>query len=335
MAGMEVIVGLHNIRPRHRGCVVTIGNFDGVHHGHRMLLDHLAAKSRELGVPSLLITFEPTPREYFRGDQVPARLTRFHEKITLLRDTALDRVLCLPFNERTANTTPEWVIDELLKRQLDIRYLVVGDDFRFGKGARGDYDMLKAAGDRLGFGVSHMGTLTYDHDRVSSSRVREILAAGDFELAEKLLGYPYFIMGRVVYGRQIGRTIGVPTANVPLHRYRAALEGVYAVTVSGLEREYGGVANIGVRPTVQGREPLLEVHLFGFKGDLYGRRLRVVFRHKIREERAFSGLPALKTQIRKDIATARRWLREHGLPDQPPPTGSTVLRATAASGVAS
>jgi riboflavin kinase/FMN adenylyltransferase len=315
MAGMEVIRGLHNIRPRHRGCVLTIGNFDGVHCGHRMLLDHLSGKGRELALPTMLLTFEPTPREFFRGDMVPARLTRFREKITLLRPTGLERVLCLPFNERTANTPAEWVVDELLIRMLGIRYLVVGDDFRFGKGARGDYAMLKAAGDRQGFGVTHMGTMTLAHERVSSTRIREVLAAGDFTLAQRLLGHPYFIMGHVAYGRQLGRQLGVPTANIPLQRYRAALEGVYAVTVEGLDRAYGGVANIGVRPTVAGKEPLLEVHLFDYAGDLYGRRLTVVFRHKIRAERAFPDLEALTFQIRVDIETARAWLAERGLPN--------------------
>jgi riboflavin kinase/FMN adenylyltransferase len=308
---MEVIVGLHNIKPRQQGCVLTIGNFDGVHYGHKMLLDHLIAKGRELALPSMLLTFEPTPREFFRGDAVPARLTRFREKITLLMQTELDSVLCLPFNEKTANRPAEWIIEELLKKMLGIRYLVVGDDFRFGKGAQGDYAMLKAAGDRLGFGVTHMGTLTFDHERVSSSRIREVLAAGDFKLAERLLGHAYFIMGRVIYGRQLGRQLGVPTANIPLHRYRAALEGVYAVTVAGLERDYTGVANIGIRPTVQGKEPLLEVHLFDFDGDLYGKRLTVVFRKKIRDEQTFSGLDALKAQIEQDMTTAKAWFAAH------------------------
>jgi riboflavin kinase/FMN adenylyltransferase len=307
---MEVIVGLHNLQPGHRGCVLTIGNFDGVHYGHKMLLDHLVAKSRELDAPSMLLTFEPTPREYFRGDAVPARLTRFREKITLLQQTELDRVLCLPFNDRTANTPAEWVIEELLDRLLGVRYVVVGDDFRFGKGAHGDYDMLKAAGDRYGFGVSLMGTLTFDHERVSSSRIREVLWAGDFPLAERLLGHPYFIMGRVIYGRQLGRQLGVPTANIPLHRYRAALEGVYAVTVSGLDRVYHGIANIGIRPTVDGKEPLLEVHIFDFEGDIYGQLLTVEFKLKIRDERAFDGLDALKAQIEKDIAMARQWFQD-------------------------
>ena len=303
---MEIIRGIHNIRPEHRGCVVTIGNFDGVHHGHRMLLAHLAAKGAELDLPTLLITFEPQPREFFRGASVPARLTRFREKMSLLRRTALDRVLCLPFNERTAGMSATYVVEQLLHEQLGAGYVVVGDDFRFGHGAEGDYALLKEAGDRLGFGVSHMGTLTFEHQRVSSSRVRELLSQGEFEEAGSLLGHPYFIMGRVVYGRQIGRQLGVPTANIRLQRYRAALEGVYAVTVldnQGLE--YQGVANIGVRPTVDGKEPLLEVHLFEYDGDLYGQLLSVTFRRWLRSEQSFDGLEALKTQLQRDIQTAR------------------------------
>ena len=309
MAGMEIIHGIYSIKPEHKGCVLTVGNFDGVHHGHRMLLDHLIAKAEELGVPSMLLTFEPLPREFFAGSKVPARLTRFREKITLLEQTRLDRVLCLPFNEQIRTTPAEWVIDVLLTELLGIRYIVVGDDFRFGKDQVGDYDMLKEAGDRIGFGVSHIGTLTFEHGRVSSSRIREVLAEGDFALAEKLLGHVYFIMGRVVYGRQLGRQLGVPTANIRLQRYRAALEGVYAVRVKGLERTYDGVANIGIRPTVDGKEPLLEVHLFDFDGDLYGKLLTVEFVQKIREEQTFDGLDSLKTQIHADIVEARAILR--------------------------
>jgi riboflavin kinase/FMN adenylyltransferase len=277
-----------------------------------MLLDHLFAKAKELGVPSMLLTFEPQPREYFAGEKVPARLTRFREKITLLCQTELDRVLCVPFNEAMRNTTADWVINELLRERLGIRYIVVGDDFRFGKDQQGDYEALKAAGDRFGFGVSHMGTLTFEHERVSSSRIREVLAEGDFALAEKLLGHPYFIMGRVVYGRQLGRQLGVPTANIRLQRYRAALEGVYAVRVEGLDKDYDGVANIGVRPTVDGKEPLLEVHLFDFTGDLYGNLLSVRFVQKIRDEQAFDGLDALKAQIHQDMEDARIILAADG-----------------------
>jgi riboflavin kinase/FMN adenylyltransferase len=304
---MEIIRGLYNLKERHRGCVLTIGNFDGVHHGHRVLLSHLEAKKKELGVPSMLLTMEPAPREFFAGEVVPARLTRFREKITLLRPLGLDRILCLPFNDQVASIPAEWVVKELLHEQLDARFVVVGDDFRFGKGARGDYAMLEEAGNVYGFEVSHVGTLTFEHERVSSTRVREVLAAGDFPLAEKLLGHPYFIMGRVVYGRQLGRTFGVPTANIQLQRYRAALEGVYAVKVSGLDEPLTGVANIGVRPTVDGREPLLEVHIFDFDQDIYGKLISVEFCHKLRDEKHFDGLDALKTQIHHDLATAREW----------------------------
>ena len=319
MASMEIIHGIYSLKPGHRGCVLTIGNFDGVHYGHRMLLDHLLAKSQELGVPSMLLTFEPQPREFFAGSMVPARLTRFREKICLLADTGLDRVLCLPFNEQTRNISAQWVVDVLLHELLGIRYIVVGDDFRFGKDQRGDYNMLKEAGDKYGFGVSHIGTLTFDHERISSSRIREVLAAGNFELAEKLLGHPYFIMGRVVYGRQLGRQLGVPTANIRLQRYRAALDGVYAVRVNGLEKRYDGVANIGIRPTVDGREPLLEVHLFDFDGDIYGRLLSVQFVRKIRDEQTFDGLESLKAQIHADIEKAHHLLAE--LPGADAPVG--------------
>lgn len=307
---MEVVVGLHNIKPRHQGCVLTIGGFDGVHRGHQKLLSHLVDKGRELGVPSMLVTFEPTPREFFRGDAVPARLTRFREKICLLRQTDLDRVLCLPFNDRTANTSAEWVVEELLVQRLGVRYVLAGDDFRFGKGARGDYDMLVEAGRRHGFGVSRMDTLTEEGERVSSTRVRQALRDGDLELAETLLGHRYFMMGRVVYGRQLGRQLGVPTANIRLQRYRTPLEGVFAVTVHGLGRTWEGVANVGVRPTVDGREPLLEVHLFDFDEDIYGALLTVEFRHKIRDERTFDGLDTLKAQIDRDIAHTREWFAD-------------------------
>jgi riboflavin kinase/FMN adenylyltransferase len=304
---MEIVRGLHNLRSRHRGCVATIGNFDGVHRGHQRLLAHLLDKSRSFAVPSMLLTLEPAPREFFAGETVPARLTRFREKVKLLEPTGLDQILCVPFNERIANTPAEWIIEELLHRQLDARYVLVGDDFHFGKGAAGDYQMLEQAGRACGFEVSHMDTVSVDGERVSSTQVRECLAQGNFALAEKLLGHAYFIMGRVVYGRQLGRTLGVPTANIQLQRYRAALDGVYAVRVSGLERPYEGVANIGIRPTVDGKEPLLEVHLFDFERDIYGELITVEFAHKIRDERMFDGLAALKAQIHYDLQTAKEW----------------------------
>ena len=313
---MEVIRGLHNIRQRHAGCVATIGNFDGVHHGHQVLLAHLVAKGEELGAPSLLVTFEPQPREYFFARSasaadagghapVPARLTRFREKIHLLRATGIDRVLCIPFNESTRLISAAEVVERFLVGMLGVRYVVVGDDFRFGKDREGDYGMLRAAGDRFGFGVSHLGTLTFEHDRVSSSRIREALGDGDFALAEKLLGRPYSMVGRVVYGEQIGRRIGVPTANIRLQRHRSAVHGVFAATVDGLGPTRHGAVNVGLRPTVSGKEPLLEVHLLDFDERIYGRLLTVALRWKIREERRFPSLDAMKAEIDRDIEKTR------------------------------
>ena len=323
---MEVIRGLHNIRRRHAGCVATIGNFDGIHHGHQVLLAHLVAKSEELGAPSLLVTFEPQPREYFVERQasgtsqrqpMPPRLTRFREKVHILGTTGIDRVLCIPFNERTRLISAAEVVERFLVDMLGVRYVVVGDDFRFGKDREGDYGMLRAAGDRLGFGVSHLGTLTFEHDRVSSTRIREVLQAGDFTLAEKLLGRPYFMLGRVVYGEQIGRSIGVPTANIRLQRYRSPLAGVFAVTVDGLGPTRHGAANIGTRPTVAdpatGGEPLLEVHLLDFDEQIYGRLLKVTLRWKIRDERRFSSLAAMKAEIERDIDKTRAFFADERL----------------------
>lgn len=302
---MEVIRGMHNLRPRHRGCVATIGNFDGVHRGHRMILHRLRALAAEAGVPATLVTFEPQPREFFEGREVPARLTRLREKLCLLREAGLERVLLLPFNERLAALSAQAVVDDILVSGLGIRRLLVGDDFRFGRGREGDFALLARAGREAGFAVEHLPTLEDDGERISSSRVRDALAAGDLALAERLLGHPYFVLGRVTYGRQLGRQLGVPTANVPLHRYRAALEGVFAVEVDGLGPRLPGVANIGLRPTVEGREPLLEVHLFDYAGDCYGALLTTYFRAKIRDEWKFDSLDALKAQIARDAEAAR------------------------------
>jgi riboflavin kinase/FMN adenylyltransferase len=302
---VEVIRGMHNLRPRHRGCVATIGNFDGVHRGHRMILDRLRTLAADAGVPATLVTFEPQPREFFEGREVPARLTRLREKLCLLREAGLERVLLLPFNERLAALSAQAVVDDILVSGLGVRRLLVGDDFRFGRGREGDFALLARAGREAGFAVEHLPTLEDDGERISSSRVRDALAAGDLALAERLLGHPYFVLGRVTYGRQLGRQLGVPTANVPLHRYRAALEGVFAVEVDGLGPRRPGVANIGLRPTVEGREPLLEVHLFDYAGDCYGALLTTYFRAKIRDEWKFDSLDALKAQIARDAEAAR------------------------------
>ena len=276
-----------------------------------MLLSHVSAKAQELQCKSMLVTFEPQPREYFKGAVVPARLTRFREKIAILRDSDLDYVLCIPFNETTSSTSADAVIDEFLVRILGVQYLVVGDDFRFGKNAEGDYARLQEAGDRVGFGVTHFGTMVFDHERVSSTRIREALMEGDFQLAEKLLGRKYFMMGTVVMGQQMGRHLGTPTANIRLQRYRSALEGIFAVTVAGLDRVYEGSAYVGTRPTVDGTDPLLEVHLFDFDQDIYGKRLTVTFHHKFRDDVRFDDLDALQVQISKDLEVTKQWFKEH------------------------
>ena len=308
---MEIINGLHNLRSRHRGCVLTIGNFDGVHRGHRQLIDALCEKAKALGVPSMLMTFEPQPREFFAGTKLPARLTRFREKVYLLDQTPLDRLLCLPFNERTANIEAGWFAKDFVVDQVGAKHLVIGDDFRFGRGREGDFALFERYGQIHGYSVSAMSTLLQGEARISSTLIRETLAAGDFTAAANLLGHEYFIMGRVVYGRQLGRQLNVPTANIRLQRYRAALEGVYCVTVEGIAGAVRhGIANIGVRPTVDGKEPLLEVHVFDYTGNLYGDLIKVTFKQKLREEQAFDSIDALKTQINQDIEQALHYFDE-------------------------
>jgi len=298
---MEIIRGLNNLRARHRGCVATIGNFDGVHLGHQAVLRQLAERGAEFSLPAVVITFEPQPREYFGRGEMPPRLTRFREKVQVLRRFSVERVVCLRFNRALANMPAAEFIQRLLVEGLAVRYVVVGDDFRFGKGRQGNFAMLREAGIREGFHVAAMHTFDVDGMRVSSTRVRDALAA-----AEKLLGRPYRMCGRVVRGDARGRTIGFPTANIHLHRKSSPVSGVYAVEVFGLQKEpLSGVANVGIRPTVGGTESRLEVHLLDFDEDIYGRSVCVDFLHKLRPEHRFESLEELVAQIRKDAATAR------------------------------
>lgn len=305
---MELIRGLHNLRDRHRGCVATIGNFDGVHLGHRQVLAQVKAKAAELGLPSVAIIFEPQPREFFGGDQVPPRLTRFDEKVRLLAAEGVDRVLCLTFNARLRNLSAETFIDELLLQGLAVKHFVVGDDFRFGCDRRGDFAMLCAAGERHGFSVENTATFMLAGERVSSTRIRQALARNAFDLAADLLGWRYAVTGRVMHGQKLGRQLGVPTANVRMHRYPCPLRGVFAVHAEFDGRRLRGICNIGQRPTVHGRQPVLEVHLLDYHGEeLYGHLMRVEFLHFVRPERAFDGLDALKAQIEADIDHVRAW----------------------------
>ena len=312
---MELIRGLYNLRPRHHGCVLTIGNFDGVHLGHQAVLGQLSEKSAEMGLPATLITFEPHPQEFFAREKVPPRLTRFREKLLALRRYALDRVLCLTFDRKLAEMSAEDFIHQVLVQGLGVRYLVVGDDFRFGHERRGDLAMLKEASARDGFQLINMHTFNVDGSRVSSTRIRNALTDGDLGAAEQLLGRSYRMSGRVVHGDKRGRTIGYPTANIYLHRRATPLLGVYAVEVFGLDKEpLKGVANIGMRPTVNGKTCLLEVHIFDFAEDIYGRHVQVEFLTKLRDEKRFESIDALQLEIRKDERIAREFFEKQPVP---------------------
>lgn len=295
-----------------QGCVATVGNFDGVHLGHQTILDQVKAKASALGVPSVVMVFEPQPREFFQGDDAPPRLTGFRQKFEAILSHGVDCVLCLKFDETFRGYSGMGFIEDILIRGLRVRHLVVGDDFRFGCDRAGDFQLLHDEGRKAGFSVENTRTVMIDGERVSSTRVRNALCENQLDLAGRLLGRPYRIRGRVVYGRQLGRTINAPTANIRLNRL-APLRGVYVVDVElpdGSRRD--GVANIGLRPTVDGRQPSLEVHLLDFAGTLYGQRIAVTFRHPLRDEIKFDSIDNLKDQIARDFEQARVWIADHG-----------------------
>ncbi len=305
---MELIRGLQNIRSKHHGCVATIGNFDGVHLGHQAVLGQLAEKSAELGLPTVLITFEPQPMEYFIPEKVPARLTRFREKILALQRYSVDRVCCLSFNNRLANLSAEDFIERVLVEKLGVKYLVVGDDFRFGLNRTGTFAMLAEAGKEYGFQVVSMHTFEIDTERVSSTRIRTALEKGDMAGAEKLLGRRYRMSGRVAHGEKLGRELGFPTANIHLHRHASPIQGIFVVEVFGLDQEpIQGVASVGTRPTVNETKALLEVFLLDFNQDIYGRHIQVSFLKKLRDEEKFDSLDELKLQIQRDVEQAQAY----------------------------
>ncbi len=305
---MEVIRGLANLRPRHHGSVVTVGNFDGVHRGHQVILDQLHAAAGRLGLPGTVMIFEPQPQEFFQGQAAPARLMHWRDKIEALAAAGVERVLCVRFDARFRAYTAAAFVDALLVQALGCRHLVVGDDFRFGCDRSGDFAFLQGAGARAGFAVENTATVELAGGRVSSTRIRAAVRAGDFALAEQLLGRPYAVSGRVMHGDKIGRTLGVPTANLPSRRLVSALSGIYAVEVEGIAASpLPAVASVGRRPTVNGSDERIETYLLDFSGDLYGRRIRVVFRHKLREELKFASLDELKAAMENDIADARAY----------------------------
>ena len=304
----KIIRGFHNLSPSSEGCVATIGNFDGVHLGHQAVLSQLALKGDMLGLPATVITFEPQPTEFFLPAKAPPRLSRFREKVEALRSYSIEQLCVLRFNEVLAGMSANDFIQKLLVKGLNVRYLVVGDDFKFGKDRKGDFALLKKMGEEHNFQVVNMHTFAIAETRVSSTRIRQALTAGDLMLAQTLLGHPYKMSGRVAHGVKRGRTLGYPTANIHLHRAKVPLTGVYAVRLYGLEDEpIEGVANVGVRPTIGEGNTLLEVHLFDFNKDIYGENVQVYFLHKVRDEKKFDGLPALVAQIERDCQSARNY----------------------------
>jgi riboflavin kinase/FMN adenylyltransferase len=305
---MELIRGLQNIGSNHHGCVATIGNFDGVHLGHQAVLGQLAEKAAELCLPTVLITFEPQPMEYFVPDKVPARLTRFREKMLALQRYSVDRVCCLSFNDKLAKLKAEDFIEQVLINKLGVKYLVVGDDFRFGLNRTGTFDTLVKAGEKYGFQVVSMHTFEIDAKRVSSTRIRHALENGDMAGAEKLLGRRYRMSGRVAHGEKFGRELGFPTANVHLHRHASPVQGIFVVEVFGLDKEpLQGVASVGTRPTVNETKALLEVFLFDFDQDIYGEHIQVSFLKKLRDEEKFASIEKLKQQIQMDVEQAQAY----------------------------
>ena len=306
---MQLIRSLHDLPANRPETVATIGGFDGVHRGHQALLTIMRRRADELGLPMTVLSFEPSPREFFLGEAAPARLQRFREKFAALKACGVDRFVCLRFDERMRSLAAEPFVDQVLRDALGVRWLVVGHDFHFGRARQGGIASLEEMGKRFDFGVDVFGPYLLDNERVSSTLVREALAAGDLHRAEHMLGRPYGITGRVVRGQQLGRTLGFPTANIRLRRRVIPLKGIFAVRVSGAGLQSApAVASLGTRPVVNGIEPLLEVCVFDFDGDLYGQYLQVDFIERLRDELWFPSLDDMVVQMNKDAAQAREIL---------------------------
>lgn len=300
-------------------CVLTIGNFDGLHRGHQALLERLMARAQALALPAAVMTFEPHPREYFAPERAPARLSTLREKLALLAGFGIERVHACRFDRHLASLSAAEFIERLLVRGLAVRHLFVGDDFQFGNNRQGNFQLLQEAGRQHGFSVESLPTVEWQGERVSSSGIRTLLAAGDMEHAARLLGRPYSICGRVAHGRKLGREIGFPTANIHLRRRQTPLSGIFAVEVMGLsgdpQQGLPGAASLGTRPTIADNlQPMLEVHLLDFERNIYGQRVEVRFHHKIRDELRFDSLPELTARIAQDVSEVRNYFqsRHHG-----------------------
>jgi riboflavin kinase/FMN adenylyltransferase len=296
-------------------CALTIGNFDGLHRGHLVMLDKLKRAASARALPTCVLTFEPHPREFFNPAQAPTRLTSLREKAELLKSAGIDRLHVFRFNKSFAALSPEAFIEQALVNTLRARWILVGDDFRFGAKRAGDFRLLESLGSQHGYEAEYLPTVTVDGIRSSSTGVREALAEGNMEKAAQLLGRPYSISGRVIHGDKLGRAIGFPTANIQLRHNRPPLTGIYAVEVCGIDKNpLRGVSSLGVRPTIKANgRPTLEAHIFDFDRNLYGQRARVDFLKKLRDEEKYPDLPSLIAQIKRDVDNAQSFFAtRHG-----------------------
>ena len=304
---MKIIRGIENLNNEFTQCVVTLGNFDGVHLGHQQLINHLIEQGKKLNLPTAVMLFEPQPLEFF-SKQAPTRLTSFKEKVQLIEKLGIDYIIAVPFTQTFANMSANAFIQDWLIKKLSAKYIVIGDDFQFGRDRKGDINLLQQYTQNNHFLVESMPTFVWNNLRISSTAVREALFNSDFELARCLLGRDYAIQGRVVHGNALARQLGFPTANIHLNRKKPALQGVYFVKVKNCcsNQYYHGIANIGIRPTIEGKKAILEVNLFDFSGDIYGQYLDVTFVCKLRDEKKFDSLADLKQQISQDVCTAKQ-----------------------------
>ena len=304
---MKIIRGIDNLNNEFTQCVLTLGNFDGVHLGHQQLINHLIEQGKKLNLPTAVMLFEPQPLEFF-SKRAPTRLTSFKEKVRLIEKLGIDYIIAVPFTQTFANMSANAFIQDWLINKLNAKYIVIGDDFQFGRDRKGNINLLQQYTPNNHFSVESMPTLVWNNLRISSTAVREALFNSDFELARCLLGRDYAIQGRVVHGKALARQLGFPTANIHLNRKKPALQGVYFVKVKNCcsNQYYHGIANIGIRPTIEGKKAILEVNLFDFSGDIYGQYLDVTFVCKLRDEKKFDSLADLKQQISQDVCTAKQ-----------------------------
>lgn len=304
---MKIIRGKNNIKVSKRGCVLTIGNFDGMHRGHQALLDVLTAKAKTLKLSSTLMTFEPYPSEFFSQD-TSSRLMLWRDKYLYLQNFAIDNVIVLPFNARLANISAIDFVRDILVDKLFLKHIIVGGDFRFGHNREGDIDLLKQMGMEFGFSVESIDDVLESDKRISSSRIRNCLIEGKIEEANALLGHTYTISGRIVHGDKQGTRLGFPTANIPLEKRKMVVHGIYVVEIVGLESYIlPGVASVGTRPTLDGKHKFLEVYIFDFNQEIYGSRIGVQFLKKLRDEEKYDSIDKLVHQMKLDVKAAESY----------------------------